>query len=173
MNALLSFIAACAAIVTFGWIVSKITGSRAWFIEDGVFDPGETAIWRDDKADVLVVPRLGQAVIMQPMRLHRWPVVVTNRRILIAQKTFTGRRMVRYVLYPGTAPDGQSKRLGGGLLKRGYQTLVIQPGVATPHPNSRFQKPYVALAPVSAEASSFNIAEIRIYTDSLASFCLP
>ena len=146
MNALLIFIAACAAIVAFGWIVSKITGSRAWFIEDWVFDPGETIIWRDDRADVLVVPRLGQAVIMRPMRLHRWPMVVTNRRILIANKTFTGRQMIRYVLYPGTAPDGQSKHLGGGLLTRGYETLVIQPGVMTPHPNDRFQSQYVALA---------------------------
>jgi len=33
MNPVLLFVAACAAIVAGGWIVSKFTGSRAYFIE--------------------------------------------------------------------------------------------------------------------------------------------
>jgi hypothetical protein len=40
--------------------------------------------------------------------------------------------MVRYVLYPGAAPGGDSKRLDGGLFKTGYETLVIQPEVMVP-----------------------------------------
>lgn len=46
-------------------------------------------------------------------------MIVTNRRVILANKTFTGKKMVQNVLYPGAAPDGQSKHIGGGLLTRG------------------------------------------------------
>ena len=172
MNAVLGFITACAAIVLVGWIVSKITGSHARFLEDWAFEPGEHVLWRDDAADVMIIPRWGGAVVMRPIRTRRWAVAVTDQRIILANRTFTGKRMVQYVLYPTHAPDGQSGKLGGGLLTRGYATMVIQPNVATAHQGERFQPDYVALAPVAAEVSSFNIAEIRIYSDDVAGFHL-
>jgi len=170
MNPVLLFVAACAAIVAGGWIVSKFTGSRAYFIETWAYDAGETIVWRDDKADVAIIPKMGQAVFMTPLRAHRWPVVVTNRRILIGNKTFSGKGMVKYVLYSGTAPDDQSKRADGGLLTRGYSTLVIEPGVMEVGPEL---PSYVALTPVDLEPSSVNLSEIRIYSDLVASFRLP
>jgi hypothetical protein len=72
MTAVLLFVAALAAIVLVGWIVSKAKGSKAYFIESWQFDDGETVLWRDDDADVAIIPKLGQAAVMTPARLHRW-----------------------------------------------------------------------------------------------------
>lgn len=128
MTAVLLLVAACGVIALVGWIVSKVKGSHAFFIESWQFDDGETILWRDDAADVAVIPKLGQAVSMTPARLHRWPVVVTNSRVTVGNKTLTRKAVVQYVLYPGVAPDGQSKHLDGGLLSRGYSTVVIVRG---------------------------------------------
>ena len=172
MTAVILFVAACGAIVIVGWIVSKAKGSRAFFIESWQFDHGETILWRDDAADVVVIPKLGQAVSMTPARLHRWPVVVTNSRVIVGNKTLTGRAMVKYVLYPTVAPDDQSRHLDGGLLSRGYSTVVIEPEVEREHLGEDVRHPYVSLTPVDGERSSANISHIRIYTDLGATFRL-
>lgn len=172
MTPLLLLLGACAAIVIGGWIVSKLTGSRAWYIEDWQYDDGEAILWRDDAADVAVIPRLGQAVVMTPARLHRSPVVVTSKRVLIGAKTLTGKQMVKYVLYPGGAPDDQSARIDGGLLTRGYSTVVIEREVDRSHLETDARYPYLALTPLEGERSSTNLAEFRIYTDLAASFRL-
>ena len=141
MTAVLLFVAACGVIAIVGWIVSKATGSHAFFVESWQFDDGETILWRDDAADVAVIPKLGQAVSMTPARLHRWPVVVTNSRVIIGNKTLTGKAMVKYVLYTTVAPDGESKHLDGGLLSRGYSTVVIEHEVERDHLRRRRATP--------------------------------
>ncbi len=173
MNSILAFVAICLTIVLVAWIISKITGAHAYYIESWHYDEGETIVWRDDAADVVMIPKFGQAVIMTPLRLHRWPVVVTNHRIIIGDKTFRGRQMVKYVLWPNASPDDQSKRQDGGLFSRGYSTLVIGPEAKHPMLDHGGQPPYVALIPKASEPSSINLAEIRIYSDSIASFRLP
>lgn len=173
MTTVLLFVAACAAIAIAGWIVSKAKGSRAYFIESWQYDDGETILWRDDGADVAVIPKLGQARSMTPARLHRWPVVVTSSRVLIGNKTLTGKAMVRYVLYPAVAPDGHSKHLDGGLLSRGYSTVVIEPAVDRDHLADDARHPYVSLIPVEGERSSTNLSHFRIYTDLGSTFRLP
>lgn len=172
MTAVLLFVAACGAIVLGGWIVSKAKGSHAYYVESWQFDPGETVLWRDDAADVAVIPKLGQAVSMTTPRLHRWPVVVTSSRVIIGNKTVTGKAMVKYVLYATAAPDDQSKHLDGGLLSRGYATVVIEPEVERSHLGDDVRHPYLALTPVEGERSSANISHIRIYTDLGATFRL-
>jgi hypothetical protein len=172
MTALLLFVAACAAIVVVGWIVGKANGSKAFFIESWQFDDGESIVWRDDAADVVVVPKLGQAVSMTPARLHRWPVVVTSSRVIIGNKTLTGKAMVKYVLYPAVAPDGQSAHLDGGLLSRGYSTVVIGPEVGREHLGDDVRHPYVSVTPMDGERSSTNISQFRVYTDLGATFRL-
>jgi hypothetical protein len=173
MTAVLLFVAACCAIVVGGWIVSRAKGSRAFFIESWRFDEGETILWRDDDADVAVIPKLGQAASMTPARLHRWPVVVTSARILVANKTLTGKAMVQYVLYPVAAPDGGSAQLDGGLLSRGYSTVVVEPEAGLDHLGPGRRHPYVTLTPVGGERSSANISQIRIYTELGTTFRLP
>jgi hypothetical protein len=172
MTSLLIFLAVCAGIVLVAWIVTKVNGAHAWMLEDWDFNDGETVLWRDDSADVGMIPRAVQAVVTRPVRVHRWCVVVTNQRIIMGNKTLrSGKHMVKYVLYPGAAPGGDSKRLDGGLFKTGYETLVIQPGVEMPNQDQR--QPYVALQPAPDETSSVNLAEVRIYTDLIESFRLP
>ena len=170
MTSVLIFVAACVGIVALGWIVSKVTGSKATFLDTWAFEPGESVLWRDDRADLVIVPRLGGAVSMRPIRLHRWAVVVTNRRVLLGNRTFGGRRMVRYVLEVGAATEADTQRLDGGLLTRGYTALAIAANVA-PHLDAR--PPYVALAPLPGVPSSANLAELRLYTDRGADFKLP
>jgi hypothetical protein len=172
MTAVLLFVVACCAIALVGWIVSKAKGSRAFFIESWHYDDGETILWRDDAADVAVIPKLGQAASMTPARLHRWPVVVTSSRVIIGNKTLTGKAMVRYVLYPTVAPDGQSSHLDGGLLSRGYATVVIEPEVGRDHLDGDVRHPYLSLTPIDGERSSTNISHIRIYTELGATFRL-
>ena len=172
MTAVLLFVAACGVIALVGWIISKAKGSHAFFIESWQFDDGETILWRDDAADVAVIPKMGQAVSMTPARLHRWPVVVTNSRVIIGNKTLIGKAMVKYVLYPTVAPDGQSNHLDGGLLSRGYSTVVIEPEVERDHLRDDVRHPYISLTPVDGERSSTNISHIRIYTDLGATFRL-
>jgi hypothetical protein len=43
-------------LVLVGWTVSKVTGSRAFFLETWAFEPGETVRWKDEKADVFRIP---------------------------------------------------------------------------------------------------------------------
>jgi hypothetical protein len=172
MTAVLLFVAVCVAIVLVAWIVSKVKGSHAYFIESWQYDQDETILWRDDAADVLIVPKMGQARSMTPARLHRWPVVVTNSRVIIGNKTLTGKAMVQYVLYPNLALDGESKHLDGGLLSRGYSTVVIESEVDRDHLGDDVRHPYVSLTPVDGERSSTNLAHIRIYTALGATFRL-
>jgi len=67
----------------------------------------------------LVVPRWGGATIMSPAGPRRWSVVTTDRRVILAHRTLTGKRMVMYVLWLGRSPDMQSRKLGGGVADAG------------------------------------------------------
>ena len=95
---------------------------------------------------------------------------MTSSRVLIGNKTLTGKAMVQYVLYPNVALDGQSTHLDGGLLSRGYETVVIHSEVEHDHLGDGGRHPYVALNPVKGQRSSTNISNIRIYTDLGATF---
>ena len=159
MNAFLGFLAACAGIAALGWIVSRITGARTSLLENWVFEPGETVVCRDDRADVMVVPRWGGALVMTPIRTHRWAVVATDRRVILANRSLTGKRVVMYVLWFGTSPDAESRTLDGGLLTRGYVSMAVEREAVTEAAR------YVAFRPVGAEAGSFNVKEMRVYSD--------
>ena len=164
------FLLACAAIALIGWIVSKITGSKAHYIEDWQFSDGENVLWRDEQTDTHLIPKHGQALVMSFARMRRGSVVVTNRRILIGSlPVFGEKHMVQYVLYPSKAPG--SEKLDGGLLTVGYQTIVFDPSSLEAHPKEA--KPYVDLRPVEGERSSTNLERIRIFTDDAGNFRLP
>lgn len=163
------FVLACGAIVLIGWVVSKITGSRAYFVEDWVFEEGETVLWSDPEADSYLIPKLGQAVVMSFARLRRGSVVVTNRRIVIGSLPLRGKKhMVQYVLYPQKTPG--TERLDGGLLTVGYQTIAYDPASLVVHATK--EKPHIDLTPLPSETSSTNLETIRIFTDLAATFRL-
>lgn len=79
--------------------------------------------------------------------------------------------MVQYVLSTEAAADGPRKKLDGGLLAVGYQTIILQAGAVQAHLDEK--KPFVDLRPLSGEPSSTNIDKLRIFSDSAASFRLP
>ena len=105
---------------------------------------------------------------MRPLRLHRWKVITTTTRFIMATKALGGKYVVMYVLYPGHAASDDSKKIDGGLLTTGYRTLVVLPN-ATTHAD----KGYVALKPEPSEPSSTNISEVRVYTDLFTTFRMP
>ncbi len=75
------------------------------------------------------------------------------------------------MMYPGHGPVEDAQALGGGLLTRGYQTFVLEPGRI--QRSTEGSKRFVELTPSPAAKSSFNVAAIRIYTDRAAEFPLP
>lgn len=183
---ILYFLAACAGIVLLGWTVSKITGAKAYYIEDWSFDAGEQILWQDEAADIYPLSHYGRALVESFARMRRGMVVVTDRRVLGGARPLFGKKhLLQYMLYPiGSVPDqsgsratqagaslADSKKMHGGLLTRGYQTLLIQPGGLSI--NAGEKKPYVEIVPVQDAASSTNLRAIRIYTDQAASFTLP
>lgn len=169
MTSALLFLGACAGLVGIAWIVSRITGARASFLDDWKYDDGEQIVWRDDAADVYLIAK-NHAAFMSFPRLRRHAVIVTNRRILIGLKTLSGKHMVQYVLSTTPPADGQSEQLSGGLLTIGYQAIVIEPTVDA-HLDDK--KPYLALTPSGDQASSVNLQTIRIQTEHGATFRLP
>jgi hypothetical protein len=165
MRSLAIFVAACGGIALIGFIVSKLTGARAFYLEDWAFEPGETTLWRDDASDTYLIPRYGQAKFMSFARPRRGFVVVTNQRILAGQRPLFGKkRMVQYVLI--LSPDEQSQKLDGGLFTRGYQTIAL---CSTIEAHADEKKPYVDLTAMGAT----NLERIRIFTDQAATFRLP
>lgn len=169
MSSVLWFLLASAGIVAFGWVVSRVSGARSHLLPEWAYAPGERVVWRDGRADVLIAPRWGGAVWMRPWRLGRWAVVATSAgRVLLACRSLTGKQVVLYVLTAGPAADGLTARLDGGWLRRGYKTVAIRPGEAELRDAERPRRAHAVLWPVAAEASSFNIAEVRVYSEDAA-----
>ena len=169
MEPALFFLGACAGLVVIGWVVSKITGSRASFLEDWTYDDGEQIVWRDEAADVYPIAK-NHATFLSFPRVRRHAVIVTNRRILVGLKTLSGKHMVQYVLSTRPPADAQSEHLAGGLMTVGHQSIVIAPTVDA-HLDEK--KPYLDLTPSGDHASSVNLQTIRILTDQGATFRLP
>ena len=168
----LIFIGALAAIVALAFTVSRVTGARSHYIEDWKADPGEQVLFEDREADTYLVPALGQAVFTTYGRPRRGFVLVTNRRIIAGQRVLFGKRsVIQYMIYPERAQVEDSQKLGGGLLHRGFQSLLLKPGAIQRMTDG--PKPFVLLTPSPAARSSFNVEAIRIYTDHAARFPLP
>ena len=170
--AILYFLAALAAIVFIAVIVSSLTGARSQYIEDWKPDAGERILYEDREADIYPVGKLGEATFTTYGRWRRGFVIVTNRRIIAGQRILFGRKsVIQQMLYPEAVRAPGSEKIGGGLLTRGYQTLLLEPGGIERRTDGK--KPFVLLTPSPAAASSFNLAALRIYTDRAALFPLP
>ena len=171
-HATLTLAACMAGMVLLGLIVKQLTGAHAYLLEDWKYEPGETIVWQDDRADAYPLGRMGQAVFMSALRWHRDTVVATNRRILVAQKgLFSKKRLIRYVFNPGPSADGYTKHLGGGALTVGYQTIAYTPGVMVHGALGKHAR--IELAPLEGDASSTNLSKLLIYTELSSTFQLP
>ncbi len=172
MKSLLIFVAVLAGMVILGWIVSKITGSHAYYLNEWKFDPDETVVWQDPEADVVNFARTGQARFIWYPRLHRSRVIVTNKRIIVGKKTFSGKQQVVAVLWPRPSPDGNSAKLGGGLLTVGYESFSYDPeSMLLTH--NRSDHTCIELTPMPDQMSSTNLKTFLIFSDHADTFQLP
>jgi hypothetical protein len=159
-------------MVLFGFIVSRITGARAQFMETLALESGERVLWEDLTADAYPIPTR-RALYTTYRRSRRGAVRVTNLRIICGSKSLFGEKhMVLHVLYPSDrAHPKEADAIGGGLLTRGYQAFVFQRVTAQVH--TAENAPYVELTLDPALASSMNLQSYRIYSDRVEAFCLP
>ena len=168
----LFFVGILAAIVALAFLVSRVTGARAHYIEDWRPDEGERILFEDREADTYPVMKAGEAAFTTYGRPRRGFVLVTDLRILAGQRVLFGRKsMIQYMIYPEQARAADSGKLGGGLLTRGYQTLLLERDGIERRADEK--KPFVLLTPSPAARSSFNLRAIRIYTDQAGQFPFP
>jgi len=172
VNPFLAFLGCLAGIVLIGFVVSRLTGARAQFLEHFPLEPGELVLWEDFAADSYPVPS-HTALVVSYRRARRGAVRVTNRRILSGTKMLFGsKHMITHVLHPSDrALPAEANNVGGGLLTRGYQILVFERASMVAHIAER--APFLELRLDSTRASSLNLSRYRIYTDSIATFRLP
>jgi hypothetical protein len=172
VNPFLELLCGLAGIVLFGFIVSRITGARAQFLETLALESGERVLWEDLAADAYPIPTR-RALYTTYRRSRRGAVRVTNLRIISGTKSLFGaKHMIMHLLYPSDrAYPKEAEAIGGGLLTRGYQALVFQRLTAQVHAMDK--APYVELSLDPALASSMNLQSYRIYSDRLEAFCLP
>jgi hypothetical protein len=155
-------------LIAFAYTVNRIRGVRAHYIDDWRPDEGEHILFRDEKADIFIVGVNRPRFVSYP-RPRRGTVIVTGKRIVAGTRVLFGRKkMLLYMIYRGSAPDGCSAMLDGGLLTQGYRTLIILPDPLERVTNGK--RPYIDLKPSPAARSSINIDFIRIYTDMAESF---
>lgn len=168
-SVLLTALAGFGGIVAIALISNRITGARAHYIDEWVFEEDEQVLFRDDKASVRLETKWGEA----DTQLPSGTVIVTSKRILAGVKPLGSKRvMLQYLLYPGDVPGSEdSKKLGGGALTRGYQTLVFLP--ESTQRVAEDDDPRVVLVPSPDAASSTNIKSIVIRTSKAVGFPLP
>jgi hypothetical protein len=117
----------------------------------------------------MLIPKVyGRGPYLQPNGF----VVVTTRRVLAGQRPVLSKRpMILYMLYAGRAPGDEANMIAGGMFKRGYETLVVEPGLIERVLDTN--KRYVELTVSPGLKSSINVKAFRIYTDKASSFRLP
>jgi hypothetical protein len=172
MNPILVFVCFLVGMVSVAFVVSRITGARAQYLEAFALEPGERVLWEDLAVDAYkVAPRW--ASYTKPRRSRRRAVRVTTRRILSGCiPLFGSQHMIEHVLYPSDRPfPEEANGVGGGLLTKGYTTLVFEREGVTKQGSPGAQFMNFLLNP--NVASSINALGFRIYSDRCDSFCLP
>jgi hypothetical protein len=172
VNPFLVFFCFLAGMVIVGKVVSKITGSKAYYLESFPLEEGERILWQDMAADAYPIPTR-RALIVTYRRARRGAVRVTNRRIIAGTKTLFGaNHVVQHVLYPSDrAYPSEANAIGGGLLTRGFQVLVFERLKVVVHASET--TPFADLSLDQALSSSLNLERYRIYSDAIQAFCIP
>jgi hypothetical protein len=168
----LAFFGCLAGIVLIGWVVSKLAGTKAQFLETFALERGERVLWEDLSADAY--PVLTQrARYVTYATLRRGAVRVTTRRIIAGTKPLFGsKHMIQHVLYPADRPyPEEAKGISGGLLKYGFKVLVFERSSVQTHATGKY--PFVELTLTPSVGSSTNLDAFRIYSDAVTAFLLP
>ena len=175
MNPALAFVCCLGGIVLIAFVVSRITGARAHYLEAFALQPGERVLWEDLGADAYPIQKR-RALITSYVRSRKYGVRVTSLRILSGRLALFGsKHMVQHVLYPSDrAFPNEADTLGGGLLTRGYETFVFERASQERGAGkSDGRDAYVEVTLSPSVASSMNLIKFRIYSEQLESFRLP
>ena len=172
MNPVLVFVCFIAGMISVAFVVSRVTGARAQYLEAFPLEPGERVLWEDLALDAYkVAPRW--ASYTKPRRSRRRAVRVTNRRILSGcTPLFGSKHMIEHMLYPSDRPfPAEANGVGGGLLTKGYAALVFEREGVTKQgaPGAEF----INLLLNPSLPSSINALAFRIHSSRCDSFCLP
>ena len=170
MTDVLVFAGALAALVALAMAVNRLRGVKASYVDTFALEGGERVLLEDREADFHPVAKLGRAAVMSFARLKRAHAVLTNRRLIIGQKTlWGGRHMVTHVLYlhaPQLRP-AELDALHGGLFSLGYQVLMVAPAAVRSSMDG--EKPYVTVVPQET-ASATNVEHFRLYSQAAVDF---
>jgi hypothetical protein len=166
---ILYFAGALLGIVLLAITINRLTGTKANYLDDLEFAPGEKELWRDTGADVALVPRIVRAVVLSYPRLRRHTVVWTDRRVVVAQRAlFSRRSMVTHQLYfaaqAGPQVNAAAASAFGGFLGRGFETIVAASrsfGIVN-------GKACVRIQPAEESGARLNLDEVLIFTDRVA-----
>ena len=134
--ALVYFLVVLLGIFGFALLVNFITGTKATYLKDVRWAPGELELWRDTSADFARRPRYGQAVVTSFPRLRRHTIVWTNRRVVVTQRVLFGSKhmLTHQVFFEGAgnaANPGDveaASDFSGGFYGRGFETIAATAG---------------------------------------------
>ncbi len=171
MAPLLIFVGALVVIVGGAIVVNRVRGVSAHYLDAWSPEPGEERLIEDPAADFYVVPRLGQAKVMTFARLRRTHAVLTDARLVIAQKAAMSRRyMITHVLLlhgDGGAEAAELAKMTGGQFTKGYMVMSALPEHMTVDADG--DKTYLRIVP-EPTASATNVEHCRLYSDMAALF---
>lgn len=170
MNILLIFLIAVSGIFLIAIIINKIRGIKASYINSLALSEGEPIIWQDGSADFHLVPKMGQAKFMSFSRMNRAHIICTDRRIIVGQKVFLGKKyIITHMLYFSADPKIKKEldSLTAGQYSLGYLVYLVDKNQFSAEMDGK--KCYLKIIPVSTKSST-NIEHCRVYSDLDFSF---
>jgi len=172
VNPVLEFLGFIGGMLLLAFVVSRITGARAQYLQDFPLENGERVLWEDLAADAYVYAGR-RALFTTYSRSRRSAVRVTTLRIIAGTRSLFGQKhIIQYLAFPSDRafPD-EANNLGGGLLTRGFEAIVFErAGVVT---HTAGKQVFVELPLDPAIRSSLNRQSLRIHSDLLHGFRLP
>lgn len=163
---LLIFFGVIAGFILGAMLINKIKGVKAHYLDEFQAEAGEEITLREPGADFHMVTVLGRAHVMSFARLRRAELLVTNKRIVVGQKVFLGKRlMITHMIWLDSAggDSAEADKLTGGLYAKGYVNYLAQRRSVTSEMDGK--KPFVKLIPDST-GSATNIEHLRLYVDA-------
>lgn len=170
--AVVYFLVVLSGIFGFALLVNYITGTKATYLKDVRWAPGELELWRDVGADFARRPRFGAALLMSYPRMRRHTIVWTNRRVVVTQRVLFGSKhmLTHQVFFEGAGapaePDAAqaASDFSGGFYGRGFETIAAT-GYSFTTVNDQ---PCARIQPSVATIDSLNLEEAYIFSDRLA-----
>jgi len=163
---LLIFFGILAGFILGAMLINKIKGVKAHYLDELETEPGEETKHREPSADFHRVTELGRAMVMSFPRLRRAEAIVTNKRVIIGQKVFLGKRyMITHMILLDSAGGDSAEldKLTGGLYAKGYVIYLAHRNNVTLQVDGN--APFIKLV-LESTSSAANIEHLRLYVDA-------